>query len=170
MKLSYLLESSLIDLHQSAVEAFPRTRMRQYATHPIVITNLRWTPFLGMKTLFVKGLAQHEGREYNPIIVLKKVNYKGGEITITASDGQEYSFDKLSLEQTDVVVRCNCPDFYWRFNYYNHKDKSLYGSKRGPYESQGGAPANPRELPGMCKHLMKTVTVLKEAGIFSEDH
>lgn len=166
MKLGYLIESSLADLYQSAVDAFPQTRMRQYATHTIKIANLRWTPFVGMKTLFIKGLAQNEGREYNPIILLKGIDYQGKGVVITASDGIRYQFRKPSLEHTDVSIRCNCADFYWRFNYYNHLDKSLYGSKRGKYESKGGPPANPMELPGMCKHLMKTVKVLQEAGLF----
>lgn len=165
--LDKLRESSLADLYQSAVDAFPRTKMRQYATHPIVVTNLRWVPFVGMRTLFVKGLAQNEGKEYNTIVLLKEINYSGDEITIIASDGKEYSFDKPTLESSDVLLRCNCPDFHWRFNYYNHQDKSLYGSKRGKYESKGGPPANPMELPGMCKHLMKTVKVLQESGIFA---
>ena len=162
------LETSLGELHDSAVEAFPRTTMRQHATHPIVVTNLRWTPFVGMKTLFIKGLAQNEGKEYNPIILFKRVNYDGDEVQIIASDDREYHFDKLSVENTDVLVRCNCPDFYWRFNYYDSLDKSLQGRKRVKYESKGiGPPANPLKMPGICKHLMKTVHVLGEAGIFS---
>ena len=162
------LESSLEDLYQSAVAAFPNTTMRQHATHPIVITNLRWTPFIGVKTLFIKALAQNEGREYNPIILFKNVDYGKDQVKITDSNGREVSFGRLSLENTDVVLRCNCKDFYWRFNYYDHVDKSLYGRKRAPYESKGICPpANPLEMPGMCKHLMKTSHVLREAGIFS---
>lgn len=161
-------ESSLADLYQSAVDAFPRTTMRQYATHPIIIANLRWTPFVGMKTLFIKGLAQNEAREYGPTILIKGINYGSG-ITITASDGMEYSFERPSLKKNDVLLRCDCKDFYWRFNYYNHLDRSLYGTKRRKYENKGGPPANPFELPGMCKHLMKTMNVLQEAGLFEED-
>ena len=165
-----LFESSLQDLYDSAVAAFPQTTMRQHATHPIVITNLRWTPFVGMKTLFIKAIAQNEGKEYNPIVLLKRVDYNGDEITITASDMREVSFNRPSLESTNVLLRCNCPDFFWRFNYYNHRDKSLQGPKRRAYESKGvGPPANPHEMPGMCKHLMKTVHVLGEAGLFGED-
>jgi hypothetical protein len=142
--------------------------MRQHATHPIVIRELRWTPFVGVKTLFIKGLAQNEEREYGPCILFKGVNYQGKAVKITASDGLQYSFDKLSLENTDVLVRCNCPDFFWRFNYYDHLDKSLYGTKRKKYESHGGPPANPLELPGMCKHIMKMTKVISESGIFLE--
>ncbi len=161
------IETSLGELYDSAVEAFPRTTMRQYATHTIKITNLRWTPFLGTKVLFVKALAQNEGKEYTPIILFKRVNYAGKQIRLSASDLQEYHLDRLSLEHTDVLVRCNCKDFYWRFNYYDHLDKALYGTKRKKYESKGGPPANPKQLPGICKHLMKTVKVLGEAGLFT---
>ena len=142
--------------------------MRQYATHPIVIRELRWIPFVGVKTLFLKSLAQNEEREYGPCILFKGVNYGGKQVKIIASDGLQYNFDKLSLENTDILLRCNCPDFYWRFNYYNHLDKSLYGSKRRKYESEGGLPANPLQLPGMCKHLMKMTEVVANAGIFLE--
>lgn len=162
-----LFESSLQDLYQSAVAAFPNTTKRQHAVDPIVITNLKWTPYLGVRTLFIKGLAQNkdEGTEYNCLMLFKNVNYDGKEVKITANNLQEYSFDKLSFENTDLVLRCNCPDFYWRFNYYDHVDKSLYGRKRAPYESLGGAPANPKEMPGMCKHLMKMSKVLKQAEV-----
>ena len=79
-----------------------------------------------------------------------------------------YNFGKLSLENNDVLLRCNCNDFKWRFNFYDHIDKSLYGNKRKKYENLGGAPANPMKLPGMCKHIMKTAQALKDAGIFND--
>jgi hypothetical protein len=166
-------ESSATDLYQSAVAAFPNTAKRQHATQPIVITNLHWTPYIGMKTLFVKGLAQSEGKEYNPIVVFKNVNYRDAAgpnvVGLTASDNNEYFFEKLDLGDTDIVVRCNCPDFYWRFNYFDHIDGSLYGRKRAKYEAlYNPGSANPQEMPGMCKHLMKLTTVLKRAEIFED--
>lgn len=160
------LESSAADLYKSAVRAFPHTRMRQHATHPIMISDVRWVPFVGMKTLFVKGRAVNEGREYTPLVLFKKVNYKGQDVQLVASDGLEYELAKLSLENNDILVRCDCHDFQWRFNYYNHLDKSLYGIKRKKYEGHGGPPANPKEMPGMCKHLMKFLNVLEESGLF----
>ena len=161
------LESSAEELYQSAVKAFPKTTLRQHAVQPIVIRELRWTPFVGVRTLFIKGLAQNEDREYGTTILFKDVNYSGNQVKITASDGLEYRFDKLSKENTDILVRCNCPDFFWRGNYANHLDGSLYGRKRKKYESHGGPPANPTNAPMMCKHLMKTIKVIGEAGVFS---
>lgn len=165
--MNYLKESSLEDLYDSAVRAFPRTTKRQHAVQPVVVEGLRWTPFLGVRTLFIRAEVRNETRHYTPIILFKNVNYDGDEVLITASDGLEYHFDKLSLEGTDALVRCNCKDFYWRFNYYNSEDRSLYGRTRAQYEGSGGPPANPLKLPGMCKHLMKTVEALTHAGLFA---
>lgn len=159
-------ESSLDDLFISAIRAFPNTTKRQYAVQPIVIETIRWTPFVGMKTLFVKGHARNEDRHYDTIILFKDVDYTNEQVKIKASDGKIYRFAKLSMENTDVLVRCNCQDFKWRFNYYDHLDRSLYGPKRSKYESISGMPANPKKLPGMCKHLMATTKVLNDAGIF----
>ena len=163
------LETSAEELYRSAVKAFPNTTMRQHATHPIVIRELRWTPFVGVRTLFIKGLAQNEDREYTPILLFKGVNYTKSDVKITASDGLEYNFGKLSLENTDILLRCNCQDFKYRFAWYNKLDYSLYGSPPKKYVSKGiGPPANPMELEGMCKHLMKMTEVVGNTGIFSE--
>ena len=165
-----LFESSLEDLYRSAVVAFPATRKRQHSTDLVVITELRWTPFVGTKTLFTKGLAQsgESGKEYSPIILFKRVNYGDDSVKIVASDGLEYNFAPLSVENTDVALRCGCNDFRYRFGFYNHLDKSLYGRKPRKYESKGiGPPANPQKREGMCKHLIKMLKVLQEAGVFT---
>jgi len=167
-------ESSLNDLFNSAVDAFPMTQFRQHATDPIVVKSLSWTPFLGVKTMFVKGLVQNEGREYTTMMLFKNVNYKpqtNETVRLWASDGMPYKFEKLSLEGTDLVLRCNCPDFKWRFSYYNHLDKSLYGTKPRKYIASEGSnrpPANPFEMPGMCKHLIKLSHALQQANVFKE--
>lgn len=163
-------ESSLQELYQSAVEAFPATTMRQHATDPIVISSLQWVPFLGMKTLFVKGIAESGSKEYSPLIVFKRVRY-GEEgprmVPLAASDGGEYFLERLSAENTEVLVRCNCQDFYWRWTHADKLDKSLYGRNRKKYEAiyRPGS-ANPTNSPGICKHLMKLSKVLRESGLF----
>ncbi len=163
-------ESSLSDLYHSAVAAFPKTTRRQHVVHPIIVEQITYTPFLGMKTLFIKAEVRNENRHYNPMILLKKVDYNGSGVKIIASDDRKlYSFHPLSLENTDVLVRCNCSDFRYRFAYYNKLDRSLYGSPPAKYIANGmGPPANPLELEGMCKHLMKTMQVLRDSGILLE--
>jgi hypothetical protein len=164
-----LEESSLGDLYDSAVDAFPNTTMRQHATQPIKMSNFRWVPYLGMKTLFVRAEARNEEREYSPIIVFKNVRYHDedapGLIKIR-SEGRMYYLEQPSLEDSDVLVRCSCGDFFWRFNYFDHLDKSLSGPKRKKYEAKHNpGSANPMRLPGECKHLMKMAEVLRNTGI-----
>lgn len=165
-----LNESSLSDLFNSAVAAFPGTRRRQYATGTVQIENLSWSPFLGMRTLFVRCEADNRednGGQYKPVILFKNVRYSResgrGRVELE-SDGKVYYADPL--DENDVLVRCQCGDFFWRFHHYNHLDKSLYGTKRKPYEAVADrGPINPSESEGMCKHLMKLMEVLRESGI-----
>jgi hypothetical protein len=105
-----------------------------------------------MKTLFVKGRALNENREYSPTIVFKRMEYHKENapkiVALKASDGKTYFLDKIVAENTDVLVRCNCPDFRWRFSYYDHLDKSLQGPKPKKYIPVPGSnrpPANPME-------------------------
>jgi hypothetical protein len=171
------LESSLQTLYLSAVEAFPKTTKRQYATHEIKVVNVQWIPFVGMKTLFVKGRALHEEREYSPSIVFKKVQYAEDRsprmVVLKASDGKTYFLERLAMDDTDVLVRCSCGDFKWRFSWYNHLDHSLQGSKPKKYTPVPGSnrpPANPTESFGICKHIMKLAKVLSESTILGENY
>lgn len=160
-------EASLNKLYDQAVQAFPQTTKRQYATQPVLIEKINWTPYLGMNTLFVKAEARNADRHYNPMILFKGMTYGTGDVDIMANNGQKVSFDKISPESTDALVRCNCDDFKWRFNYYNHLDKTLYGRKRAKYEAKyNPGSANPTKSPGMCKHIMKMMEVLESANIF----
>lgn len=166
--MSFFTESSLEDLYASAVAAFPKTKMRQHAYQPIVIETISWTPYLGLKTLFTKAEVRNETRHYETIILFKGVDYNLRDVKITASNGKEYEFGKISPSLNDCVVRCNCPDFRWRFSWYNHLDKALFGRAPKKYESEGGPPANPKELPGICKHLIQFSHALRDAGIFND--
>ena len=166
-----LFESTFNDLYDSAVTAFPLTTKRQHAIGPVQIHNLQIIPFVGMKTLFLKSEAINEDRHYNTIILVKGIQYSpglsAGLIEITASDGLLYYLPRLSLENNDVLVRCSCEDFGWRFNYYNHLDHSLYGKCRKKYEAKyNPGLANTSESEGACKHIMKFANVLKDSHLF----
>lgn len=168
-----LNESNLLDLYKSTVKAFPETKKRQHAIDTIKITEIQWNPFLGVKTLFVKGFAENTetGKQYNPIIVFKNVEYSksaNSPVELIASDGKKYSLEKISNEN-DVLIRCNCADFSWRFNYFDHQDKSLYGRVRKKYVAKNmPETANPLGLPGMCKHLIKLVKTINQTGLLEE--
>lgn len=163
-----LQESNLNDLYVSTVNAFPNTTKRQHSIDPVDIVEINWTPFMGVNTLFIKALAHsgESGKEYNTYFLFKNVKYnESSGIQILDKNGQKYFFDPLSMEN-DVLVRCSCPDFSWRFNYTDHLDRSLYGVKRKKYEAiNDPGSSNPLELPGMCKHLIKLAKTLTEIGV-----
>ncbi len=164
-----LFETSVQTLHQSAVAAFPHTTMRQHATGSINIDNIRYTPFLGLRTLLVRCEADNQGSQYKPLILFRNVNYNPEDniFEFDASDnGQHHQIGRLSRANTDVALRCECGDFFWRFNYYDHLDRSLYGRVRRPYIAlYNPGSANPTESPGICKHLMKMAEVLENIGL-----
>lgn len=169
-----LKESNLEGLYLSTVNAFPRTTKRQHAIDEITIANLSYVPYQGVKTLFVKGLAKNEmkGTEYKPMILFKNVIYHNSKnqnwAEIVASNGRKCFFEKLNLRK-EVVLRCGCNDFKWRFNFEDHRDRSLYGRVRRKYEAKiNPGSSNPLEIPGMCKHLMKLVRSLYHNGILEE--
>lgn len=162
-------ESSLDDLFDSAVRAFPNTRKRQHAVDPVIISNIRYTPFLRMKTLMVRSNARNESREYRPMIVFKQIRYveenMPGTLTII-NEGVPYSLIPPVVSEHDVLLRCNCPDFHWRFTHFNHLDRSLFGRNRRKYEAKyNPGSANPMEMPGMCKHLMALMRKLANQGV-----
>jgi hypothetical protein len=161
------VESTFDELFDSAVRAFPKTRKRQHATDEVHVGQFRWTPFPGVKTFLLRATATNEDRTYSPMILFKRVQFREGPgrgvLKLKISSEETRYIEQLSPDNHDILVRCNCPDFYWRFNYYDHIDRSLYGNKRSKYD--GAYPANPRKLPGMCKHLMKMVYTMQEVGL-----
>lgn len=163
-------ETSLKALHDAAVAAFPDTSMRQHATDSVRIEGLRWVPFEGVRTLFVKAVANNEGRKNESIVLFKGVRYREGRgrgvVPIAASTGKDFYVEAISLSDNDALVRCTCKDFRWRFSHWNRVDGSLFGRGGRKYEA-GVRPgeSNPEESPGMCKHLMKMAKILRESGV-----
>ena len=154
-------ESNLSKLYRSTVVAFPHTKKRQYATDTVQVTQLEWMPYVGMRTLFLKAHVQNleGGGEYDSIILFKNVKYhprrQSGLVEIVSFDThQRYFIEQLSGDKNDVLLRCNCGDYFWRFNYYNSVDKSHYGRVRSSYDD-GNYRINPKEMPGMCKHILQ---------------
>ena len=136
---------------------------------------MQLTPFIGVKTLFAKALATNteNGHEYNPMILFKNVSYHKNDdtkhlIEFMASDGKKYLFEKI--KNNDVLLRCNCNDFKWRFNFTDYTDHSLYGKLRTKYEAKfRPGSSNPKEMPGMCKHIIKFAKILNNSGILNNN-
>jgi hypothetical protein len=163
-------ESTYDELYAATVTAFPKTKLRQHATGPVQISEVKFTPFVGVKTLFLRARATNEDREYSPMILFKGVNYveatrRKGIIRLKISRKESRYIEQLVQTNSEMLVRCDCKDFSYRFRWYDWLDRSLYGHQGRKYEGKGGPPANPKEMPGMCKHLLKMFETLKGMGL-----
>lgn len=166
-----LQESNLQDLYVNTVKAFPKTTKRHNAIDALTITELKTIPFLGMKTLLINALVKNEenNKYYKSLILFKNIEFKPNErqksIEIK-SENENFSIKTINIRDNEVLLRCNCPDFKWRFNYLDHKDNCLYGKVRKKYEAKSNpGSSNPLELSGMCKHLIKLSYTINEIGI-----
>ena len=102
----------------------------------------------------------------------------------------EKQSDKYVILQDDIpndaIVRvwCSCSSYFWSFQYYNIKaganilksdySKGSYGAYR--YRTKAGYEAfkkgkplrNPKQVPGMCKHLLLLVALLTQSKTIGE--
>jgi hypothetical protein len=166
-----LNESNLTQLYNSSVVAFPNTKKRQHVVDDINLNGLSWLPYKGVKTLYVKGHTQNINNDHrhDPIILFKKVIYhdnKGDNIIkLNDKNGKSFFINQLN-DTNDVVIRCPCEDFKWRFNYTDNIDKSLYGRVRRKYNaSNEPGSSNPKMMPGVCKHIMQMMKTMRQLGI-----
>lgn len=167
-----LEEVTLNDLERDTVFGFPNTKKRQHATDPVQITQMNLTPAKPTGDLICDAVAKSGAKTYDPKILFLEVQYEDEDtqsnVTFTASDGDAYNIVPISLSESNVKVTCNCLDFYYRFNNTNANKDALYGPLRPPYKTKPGSnrpPANPENVSGICKHLVKLVQSLRQAGL-----
>lgn len=166
--------STYQNLERRTIGAFPRTRKRQHATHPIQIVRTDFTPYIGTRNLLVRGQARsgtYQNVFYKPMLFFNEVEFQKEEektndaVTLKASDNNDYYMLPIDLSQNVVRVRCDCLDFYFRFAPWNFSNDDLFGPKPKPYvrKTTTHPPVNPTRSPGICKHVMKLVLALRDA-------
>lgn len=184
-----LIEASVRSLWGSAVKAFPKTRRRQHVIDRVKTETVKWQAFPGLKIVLASarvlgerytGKYPREQRRYRTNLMFREAvisqTPKKGMLKITAAGssptvprGAIY-FEKLSFDDS-VRVRCNCPDFQYRFNWEcdQQTPSALFGPKAPPYVPKNPeryrGPINPSGLPGICKHAMNMGLALYKAGV-----
>lgn len=172
--LQQLEETTYAELERSTANFQPPSRKRQHATDPIRVTQMQLIPFRSQRDtgdLKVEAIAQSGGKKYSPILYFSDVVFEEADqadnVSFTAGDGDVYHISPIQLSRSNVKVRCDCLDFYFRFGSRNRGDDSLYGAPLPPYKRKTTthASANPNNVPGLCKHLIKVVQALGEADL-----
>ena len=87
-------------------------------------------------------------------------------IPFKAPSGYLYLSQSISAK-TKVQVRCNCSDYRFTWFMWNKEKGSHYGRGFPPYErvTDTRPERNPVHSPGICKHLMGLLTVLRDKGV-----
>ena len=71
--------SSYQDLERSAITAFPHTKKRQHATHPVQIVRTDFTPYIGTRNLLVRGQAKsgtYNNVFYKPMLFFNEIKFE----------------------------------------------------------------------------------------------
>jgi len=155
---------------------------RQENSGSVVVTNLSFTPYAGVNRLNVSyetaprlsekgrygqiqffgvGLSgESDNKHQIPIVYEKSGKGKGQDTTTT------WYLDNISASKTLVSVKCSCPDYRFVFSKWNKDNLNAHIGKVRPYKRKTTTRPlkNPKEMPGMCIHLMATIDLLTKQG------
>lgn len=163
--------SSFPKLMGNIERGFPNTAARQHLANQPQIQSMQFIPAVANGVLEVRSKVQGQRDNYNPVVQFLNTQYQDADtannVTFVATDGKEYHIVPVHLTDTNVKVSCDCMDFYFRFAAFNHGDESLSGALPPLYQRKTNTypPANPMQVPGICKHLIKLFNNLEQRGI-----
>lgn len=117
------------------------------------------TPNVRSKQLGFKGVVL--GTKVYPILVVfNGVSYQDHAdpdhpLQIDLKHGEKVYASRPSFRNSQVQVRCQCPDFYFTWQWWDSKVKALAGGKFPEYvrKTTTYPERNPGHLPGYCKHI-----------------
>lgn len=172
-----ILEMTLYQLDRSTINGFGPER--EVRANRVQINSIAFTPTQAKGGTQLNCVAQvigTTGNRYQSTIVFKNVKTEAEDtpqnITVKGTTGEDIHLTSISLNSSNVQVRCTCLDFYFRFALWNQRKNSLYGDPPDPYvKTTDRPPVNPQQKPGVCKHLYKLIQKLKVQGIMKNiDH
>ena len=118
----------------------------------------------GVRTLTFTGSVRSHNQfgSYNVIITFKNVKPNEGLTTEEIAQGFK---PKPTLGRNEILGRCGCPNYRFRFDKANRMHGVGTGSRFGFYRRRSNRkPNNPGDYMGFCAHLMEFVNFLKKQG------
>jgi hypothetical protein len=118
------------------------------------IESVKETPFIGTKM-----------KVYN-VVVRSSEGNKAYNVMLAFYGLEDPTTEKGSMSESRIGIRCGCQAYYFWFSWANMKNKASFGARFKPYVRKTPAsdprypPKNPKDIPGMCKHLILTQSVL----------
>ena len=118
----------------------------------------------GVQTLTFYGTVHSASRPtaYTMILTFKNVDRLEG---LTEEEIQQGYMPKPSLNENEVMMRCSCPSYRFRFDEANRRHQAGTGARFGIYHRKSDRePNNPNNIPGACKHIIEFITYLQDRG------
>ena len=71
-------ETTFLKLYKSTLSAFPNTSFRQHVVDVIEVKDLKFIPYIGLNTLFIKSITENTEKhtKYKTLALIKDINYK----------------------------------------------------------------------------------------------
>lgn len=130
-------------------------------------------PIPSSNQLVVKGLSQGT-KLYQLTMNIFNVRYnktpdRQFPLNVRLKNGTAMYASQIPVSEAKVQVRCSCPDFYYRWWYYNNKNKVLTGPPMPAYarKTKTRPEVNPLHIPGACKHIISLTDRLIAAKILA---
>lgn len=163
-------EASYGTLDKNTRTKMPPTDRREHISNKQNVQNITLIPALPSKVLKIEAKIKGETNSYDIVIQFDNVVFEKIETTknieIKGIDNKPYFIKPIALAVNNAKVFCSCLDFKWRFSLWNLRNNSLYGQAPQNYVKKSDRPpVNPLKVPGVCKHLIKTVETLQESGL-----
>lgn len=128
------------------------------------VDNLDVQYYAGTRTLTFYGTVRSHNQfgTYNVMLTFKNVREHDG---LTEEEIMQGFKPKPTLGDNEIMGRCGCPNYRFRFDKANRMHGVGTGARFGFYRRRTNRkPYNPKNLIGFCAHLMEFVNYLQENG------
>lgn len=145
------------DLVTGTLKVLPDAVMKGRSAPGMKILNIKKTVYKG--TGLIK-FSSTVSSQQDPTIYKTQVDFSG--LKNADTDRPDAGINKCQ-------VRCSCPSFYFYFGYWDKQNGALSGPSQTPYvrKTQNVPERNPKHIPGVCKHLMRMLLVMKNERIIT---
>jgi hypothetical protein len=128
--------------------------------------NLEYFPKKSELTFYASVSSSHKPSLYGVQVTFTDVGPTDG---LTEDEIMQGYKPKPSLSHNDMLVRCSCPNYQFRFDYANRLNNVGTG-KRFPiyHKKTDRKPYNPHNEAGICKHIYTFVNYLINCGFLVE--
>lgn len=137
------------------------------------VLSVRFVPFFGTKVLDIYAEVMSEERNKAYTVSMKCLDVDLSEefspetpFKLLDTKSKEVFYSSALTPDTEVVLRCGCDDFYFRFAYFLRQRKALLGRLK-PYvrKTVHRKSQNVPRAVTACKHVFALLELLTEVGL-----